>query len=65
MGEASGADRADELLALGLLSAGDLTTPVRRLSAGQRRELTRERARRGPEPTPAPSPVPAPAPDRP
>nr|WP_250768476.1 ATP-binding cassette domain-containing protein [Streptomyces sp. MSC1_001] len=39
VGEAFGADRADELLALGLFSAGDLTTPVRYLSTGQRRRL--------------------------
>ncbi|MER5306805.1 ATP-binding cassette domain-containing protein [Streptomyces sp. NPDC002773] len=39
VGEAFGADRADELLALGLFSAGDLTTPVRYLSTGQRRKL--------------------------
>ncbi|MFG2899308.1 ABC-F family ATP-binding cassette domain-containing protein [Streptomyces zaomyceticus] len=39
VGEAFGADRTDELLALGLFSAGDLTTPVRFLSTGQRRKL--------------------------
>ncbi|MFF5919301.1 ribosomal protection-like ABC-F family protein [Streptomyces flavochromogenes] len=39
VGEAFGADRADELLALGLFSAGDLNTPVRCLSTGQRRKL--------------------------
>ncbi|WSV44081.1 ATP-binding cassette domain-containing protein [Streptomyces sp. NBC_01077] len=39
VGEAFGADRTDELLALGLFSAGDLTTPVRYLSTGQRRKL--------------------------
>ncbi|WP_055598367.1 ribosomal protection-like ABC-F family protein [Streptomyces aureus] len=39
VGEAFGADRADELLALGLFSAGDLKTPVRYLSTGQRRKL--------------------------
>ncbi|MFD3532821.1 ABC-F family ATP-binding cassette domain-containing protein [Streptomyces sp. NPDC058664] len=39
VGEAFGADRADELLALGLFSAGDLATPVRCLSTGQRRKL--------------------------
>ncbi|MER7947526.1 ribosomal protection-like ABC-F family protein [Streptomyces sp. NPDC096079] len=37
--EAFGADRTDELLALGLFSAGDLKTPVRYLSTGQRRKL--------------------------
>ncbi|MEV8586726.1 ribosomal protection-like ABC-F family protein [Streptomyces sp. NPDC051180] len=36
---AFGEDRADELLALGLFSARDLTTPVRCLSTGQRRKL--------------------------
>ncbi|WP_338495265.1 ATP-binding cassette domain-containing protein [Streptomyces sp. SJL17-4] len=39
VGEAFGADRTDHLLALGLFSAGDLTTPVRYLSTGQRRKL--------------------------
>lgn len=39
VGEAFGVDRTDELLALGLFSAGDLTTPVRYLSTGQRRKL--------------------------
>ncbi|KOX23779.1 MULTISPECIES: ribosomal protection-like ABC-F family protein [unclassified Streptomyces] len=37
--EAFGADRADELVALGLFSARDLTAPVRHLSVGQRRKL--------------------------
>ncbi|MFE0650057.1 ABC-F family ATP-binding cassette domain-containing protein [Streptomyces sp. NPDC059534] len=37
--ETFGEDRADELLALGLFSARDLTTPVRFLSTGQRRKL--------------------------
>ncbi|MEU8525518.1 ribosomal protection-like ABC-F family protein [Streptomyces sp. NPDC048629] len=37
--EAFGADRTDELLSLGLFAAGDLATPVRELSTGQRRKL--------------------------
>ncbi|MFE3069157.1 ABC-F family ATP-binding cassette domain-containing protein [Streptomyces sp. NPDC059247] len=37
--ESFGEDRTDELLALGLFSARDLTTPVRHLSTGQRRKL--------------------------
>ncbi|MFI8517592.1 ABC-F family ATP-binding cassette domain-containing protein [Streptomyces sp. NPDC085481] len=36
---AFGPDREEELLALGLFAASDLTTPVRDLSAGQRRKL--------------------------
>ncbi|WP_237519141.1 ribosomal protection-like ABC-F family protein [Streptomyces sp. SID5910] len=36
---AFGADRADELLALGLFREADLTRPVRDLSTGQRRRL--------------------------
>ncbi|MFD8013960.1 ATP-binding cassette domain-containing protein [Streptomyces sp. NPDC059762] len=39
MGEAFGEGREDELLALGLFTARDLTTPVRLLSTGQRRKL--------------------------
>ncbi|MEV4944334.1 ribosomal protection-like ABC-F family protein [Streptomyces sp. NPDC053755] len=37
--ESFGADRAEELLALGLFTAKDLTTEVRHLSAGGRRRL--------------------------
>ncbi|QES07026.1 ABC transporter ATP-binding protein [Streptomyces venezuelae] len=37
--ETFGADRTDELLALGLFTTGDLATPVRYLSTGQRRKL--------------------------
>ncbi|MGW7431086.1 ribosomal protection-like ABC-F family protein [Streptomyces sp. NPDC054861] len=37
--ESFGAERAEELLALGLFAAQDLATPVRFLSAGQRRRL--------------------------
>ncbi|MDT9691040.1 ABC-F family ATP-binding cassette domain-containing protein [Streptomyces sp. P9(2023)] len=37
--EAFGADRADELLRLGLFAAADLAIPVRELSTGQRRKL--------------------------
>ncbi|WP_419096055.1 ABC-F family ATP-binding cassette domain-containing protein [Streptomyces sp. B6(2022)] len=39
VGEAFGEGREDELLALGLFAARDLTTPVRLLSTGQRRKL--------------------------
>ncbi|MFJ6578820.1 ribosomal protection-like ABC-F family protein [Streptomyces sp. NPDC091368] len=39
VGEAFGEGREDELLALGLFAARDLTTPVRLLSTGQRRRL--------------------------
>ncbi|MFF0424023.1 ribosomal protection-like ABC-F family protein [Streptomyces sp. NPDC004520] len=39
VGEAFGEGREDELLALGLFAARDLATPVRLLSAGQRRKL--------------------------
>ncbi|WP_426403856.1 ribosomal protection-like ABC-F family protein [Streptomyces sp. R-07] len=39
VGEAFGEGREDELLALGLFPARDLPTPVRLLSAGQRRKL--------------------------
>ncbi|MET9671829.1 ribosomal protection-like ABC-F family protein [Streptomyces sp. NPDC006482] len=46
--EAFGEDRADELLALGLFSAPDLTTPVRYLSTGQRRKLELARLVTGP-----------------
>ncbi|MEU6619410.1 ribosomal protection-like ABC-F family protein [Streptomyces litmocidini] len=37
--EAFGEERAEELLSLGLFAARDLTVPVSRLSAGQRRRL--------------------------
>ncbi|MYS09162.1 ATP-binding cassette domain-containing protein [Streptomyces sp. SID6041] len=39
VGEAFGEGREDELLALGLFAARDLTTPVRLLSTGRRRKL--------------------------
>ncbi|MGW4778498.1 ribosomal protection-like ABC-F family protein [Streptomyces filamentosus] len=39
VGEVFGEGREDELLALGLFAARDLTTPVRLLSTGQRRKL--------------------------
>ncbi|MFE1266709.1 ABC-F family ATP-binding cassette domain-containing protein [Streptomyces sp. NPDC058758] len=39
VGEAFGEGREDELLALGLFTARDLTTPVRLLSTGRRRKL--------------------------